>query len=103
MRSSDFLSASDRQIVADQQKEVEEGQQAFRGSGNVHVEANGECESSFPTFDGTCVTDGNKGRTARPLARMVAPDYCDGKSSPRCARSGDALPNARHLSNMFHS
>ena len=34
---------------------------------------------------------------------MVAPDYCDDKSAPRCARDGDALPNARHLSNMFHS
>ena len=28
MRSSDFLSASDREIVAEQQKQIEEGQQA---------------------------------------------------------------------------
>ena len=101
MRDSDFLSKSDQRIIADQARLVESGVTFSPERQAVFIEPNGECGSSFPTFDGTCVTEGNKGRTARALNRLVAPAYCDGESSPRCNRDGGELPNARHLSNVF--
>jgi len=103
MRDSDFLSKSDQRIIADQSRLVESGVTFSPERQAIFIEANGECDSSFPTFDGTCVAEGNKGRTARALARLVAPAYCDGESTPRCDREGNELPNARQLSNVFHS
>ena len=84
--------------------EVEDNRKGktFKAQEAGDIVANGECASSFPTFDGTCVRDDNKGRTARPLTRLVKPMYCDGKNAPRCAKDGSELPNARHLSNRFH-
>ena len=58
MRDSSFLGEADRKIIADQQRMVQTGNKGERM--HIHIEANGECDSDFPTFDGTCVREDNK-------------------------------------------
>ena len=52
MRDSDFLSKSDQRIIADQARLVESGVTFNPERQAVFIESNGECDSSFPTFDG---------------------------------------------------
>ncbi|XP_054708998.1 uncharacterized protein LOC129218700 isoform X2 [Uloborus diversus] len=74
-----------------------------------------ECKPSwrvkcFTTYkyrkaDGTC---NNKmhptwGQSGTPFVRMTEPDYSDGVSAIRKAKSGDELPNARLLSRKLYS
>ena len=53
MRDSDFLSKSDQRIIADQARLVESGVTFNPERQAIFIESNGECDSSFPTFDGT--------------------------------------------------
>ena len=64
--------------------------QSFRNQGN--------CDSSFPTYDGSCNHPENKGRSMGKYERLVPADYCDGKQQPRCAKSGGRLPDERKIS-----
>ena len=58
----------------------------------------GNCGSSFPTYDGSCNHADGKGRSMKPYARLVPPSYCDGKQEPRCAKNGRSLPDERKIS-----
>ncbi|XP_045119482.1 chorion peroxidase-like [Portunus trituberculatus] len=60
------------------------------------------CEPNMPyrRFDGSCnnLREPRWGMSFIPFRRMFLPDYADGVSEPRRAKSGDELPNARKLS-----
>jgi peroxidase len=59
----------------------------------------GECDSSFPTLDGSCNHPEDFGRSMQPYKRLVPADYCDGRQSPRCSRNNrQALPSERKVS-----
>ena len=58
----------------------------------------GNCDSSFPTYDGSCNHPNGKGRSMKEYERLVAADYCDGKQEPRCSKRRTALPDERKIS-----
>ena len=56
-------------------------------------------------MDGSCRNDDDNGRTMKPYKRLVPPDYCSPNGNqnirldnPRCAQSGNPLPNERQIS-----
>ncbi|EFA11560.1 peroxidase isoform X1 [Tribolium castaneum] len=59
--------------------------------------------AKFRTFDGTCnnLERPNLGAAFQPFRRALPPDYADGVSSPRGAKTG-ALPSARTVSLEVH-
>nr|UCK81635.1 thyroid peroxidase-like protein [Arenicola marina] len=72
----------------------------------VQLEESITCVRSYPyrSFDGSCNNLDHTlwGRTSRAFARYLAPDYGDGYSSPRLAKSGQPLPSARDVSLSIH-
>ncbi|GFT01613.1 chorion peroxidase [Nephila pilipes] len=59
----------------------------------------------FRTFDGTCnnLRHPSWGMASSCFQRLVEPDYADGTSEKRVARSGSALPSPRRVSLELHS
>jgi peroxidase len=58
----------------------------------------GECDSSFPTLDGSCNAEGDVGRSMKSYSRLTASNYCNNRDSPRCAKNGSKLPDERKIS-----
>ena len=59
----------------------------------------GECDSSFPTLDGSCNHPEGAGRSMQAYKRLVPADYCDGKQTPRCSKKNNQkLPSERKIS-----
>ena len=59
----------------------------------------GECDSSFPTLDGSCNHPEDAGRSMQSYKRLVPANYCDGKQSARCSvRNKAELPSERTIS-----
>lgn len=65
-----------------------------------------ECPKSphYRTYEGICNNKKHPhwGSAYTPFRRALNPDYCDGVSSPRCARDGSELPSARDVSVTIH-
>ncbi|CAG2169339.1 unnamed protein product, partial [Oppiella nova] len=61
-------------------------------------------KSRFRTADGSCNNARNTrwGKSFECVARLLDPEYADGVSVPRVARSGRPLPNPRILSVTIH-
>ena len=47
-------------------------------------EPQGECDSSYPTLDGSCRNENDDGRSMATYKRLVPANYCDQKQYPRC-------------------
>ncbi|CAG2114555.1 unnamed protein product, partial [Medioppia subpectinata] len=62
-------------------------------------------KSRFRTPDGSCnnVRNTRWGKSFECIARLLDPEYADGVSVPRVARSGRPLPNPRILSVSIHA
>jgi len=60
--------------------------------------AQGKCDSSFPTLDGSCNHPEDKSRAMMQYERLVAAEYCDGKEKPRCSKTKRELPSERTIS-----
>ncbi|KAG8191257.1 hypothetical protein JTE90_003269 [Oedothorax gibbosus] len=65
------------------------------------------CDPNYPyrTFNGSCnnLQRPEWGMALTAFKRLLRPDYADGVSLPRLAKSGEELPNARHLSNELYT
>ena len=53
----------------------------------------GKCDSSFPTYDGSCNHPNNFSRAMSSYKRLVAAEYCDNQHQPRCSTRGRDLPS----------
>ena len=53
----------------------------------------GKCDSSFPTYDGSCNHPNNFSRAMSSYKRLVAAEYCDNQHQPRCSTRGRELPS----------
>lgn len=60
--------------------------------------AQGKCDSSFPTYDGSCNHPNDFSRAMTSYQRLVAAEYCDEKQEPRCSTRKRSLPSERTLS-----
>nr|CCG47854.1 oikosin 21b [Oikopleura dioica] len=66
-------------------------------------ERQGNCDSSFPSLDGSCNANGDAARSMKAYTRLVSANYCNGRDSPRCAANGGALPSERAISLAMRS
>ncbi|XP_046358495.2 peroxidasin-like [Haliotis rufescens] len=85
------------------------GQQFANGdlsSCRPNIQCPSEVEASkFRTADGTCNNKEHHGWGSAliPMRRLLPPQYGNGTSTPRLAKSGKDLPNARLVSRVMHS
>ena len=64
-------------------------------------EPQGECDSSYPTLDGSCRNKNDDGRSMATYKRLVPANYCDQKQYPRCRQGNFSDCQLNYLHNEF--